>query len=90
MGNLLWVYADADYTGDPDMCRSVTGYVVMMDGGAISWSSTRQAVVALSSSDAELYTASNCVYDISHMCMVMDQLGYPQTEPTVMFKDNWA
>ena len=22
--------------------------------------------------------------------MIMDQLGYPQNEPTVMFEDNWA
>ena len=66
-GNLLWAYADADHAGDPDTLRSVTGYVVMMNGGVISWSSTQQAVVALSSSEAEFYAASNCACNISHM-----------------------
>ena len=51
--NLLWGFADADHAGDPDTQRSVTGYVTMMNGGAISWLSTHQAIVALSSSEAE-------------------------------------
>ena len=88
-GNTLWSYADADHAGDPDTRRSVTGYVVMMNGGAISWSSTRQAVVALSSSEAEFYAASNCACDVSAMRMMTGQLGFDQTEPTIVFKDNW-
>eukprot|EP00961_Rhodomonas_salina_P293077 3933434-Rhodomonas_salina.2 len=34
--NLLWGFADADHAGDPDTRRSVTGYVTMMCGAAIS------------------------------------------------------
>eukprot|EP00961_Rhodomonas_salina_P184866 2495934-Rhodomonas_salina.1 len=41
--NLLWGFADADHAGDPDSRRSVTGYVTMMCGAAISWASSRQA-----------------------------------------------
>eukprot|EP00961_Rhodomonas_salina_P085350 1146259-Rhodomonas_salina.1 len=37
--NLLWGFADADHAGDPDSRRSVTGYVTMMCGAAISWAS---------------------------------------------------
>eukprot|EP00961_Rhodomonas_salina_P188082 2538298-Rhodomonas_salina.1 len=40
--NQLYAYVDADHTGDPEGRRSVTGYVVMMNGGAISWESKRQ------------------------------------------------
>eukprot|EP00961_Rhodomonas_salina_P155877 2098894-Rhodomonas_salina.1 len=47
--NLLWGFADADHAGDPDTQRRVTGYVLMIAGAAVSWSLTRQAVVALSS-----------------------------------------
>eukprot|EP00961_Rhodomonas_salina_P056745 762461-Rhodomonas_salina.1 len=32
----------------------------MLAGAAVSWSSTRQTVVALSSSEAEFYAASMC------------------------------
>eukprot|EP00961_Rhodomonas_salina_P217382 2937695-Rhodomonas_salina.1 len=42
--NLLWGFADADHAGNPDTRRSVTGYVTMLCGGAISWASNRQAV----------------------------------------------
>eukprot|EP00961_Rhodomonas_salina_P203744 2749096-Rhodomonas_salina.1 len=88
--NLLWGFADADHAGDPDTRRSVTGYVTMMGGAAISWASTRQAVVALSSSEAEFYAASAAGCDVSHCRMILEQLGIKQTQPTVVFEDNWA
>jgi len=88
--NLLWGFADADHAGDPDTRRSVTGYVNMMNGGAISWSSTRQAIVALSSSEAEFYAASNSGCDVSHLRGLMSDLGHAQPIPTPVFEDNWA
>eukprot|EP00961_Rhodomonas_salina_P206338 2785336-Rhodomonas_salina.1 len=42
MANRLYCYADSDHSGDPDTCHSVTGYVVMLNGAAVSWQSTRQ------------------------------------------------
>eukprot|EP00961_Rhodomonas_salina_P049688 667898-Rhodomonas_salina.1 len=62
----------------------------MLNGAAISWSSTQQAVVALSSSKAEFYAASASGCDISAMRNAMSELGVKQTEPTVVFEDNWA
>eukprot|EP00961_Rhodomonas_salina_P201008 2711538-Rhodomonas_salina.1 len=88
--NLLWGFADADHAGDPDMRRSVTGYVTMMCGAAISWASTKQAVVVLSSSEAEFYAASAAGCNVSHCRMILEQLGIKQTQPTVVFEDNWA
>eukprot|EP00961_Rhodomonas_salina_P100777 1355964-Rhodomonas_salina.1 len=49
--NQLYTYVDADHAGDPEGHRSVTGFVVMMNGGAISWESKRQKVTALSSAE---------------------------------------
>lgn len=89
-GNVIWAFADADHAGDPDTCQSVTGYILMMNGGAISWSSTYQAVVALISSDAEFYAALNCTCYISYMRIIMGQFGFDQQEPTIIFEDNWA
>eukprot|EP00961_Rhodomonas_salina_P120819 1625993-Rhodomonas_salina.1 len=42
--NLLWGFADADHAGDPDTRQSVTRYVTMLNGAAISWGSNRQQV----------------------------------------------
>ena len=87
---LIWGFADADHAGDPDTRRSVTGYVMMMNGSAISWASTRQAIVTLSSSEAELYVASNSGCDAAYLRGLMDDLGSPQQIPTPVFEDNWA
>eukprot|EP00961_Rhodomonas_salina_P276633 3737824-Rhodomonas_salina.1 len=40
--NQLICYADSDHTGNPDTRCSVTGYVVLLNGAAVSWQSTRQ------------------------------------------------
>eukprot|EP00961_Rhodomonas_salina_P238306 3221090-Rhodomonas_salina.3 len=78
--NLLWGFADTDHAGYLDTRHSVTGY----------WASNGQAVVALSSSEAEFYTASAAGCDIAHFCMILNQLGIPQMQPTIVFEDNWA
>eukprot|EP00961_Rhodomonas_salina_P116973 1574527-Rhodomonas_salina.1 len=88
--NLLWGFADADHTGDPDTRRSVTGYVLMLAGAAVSWSSARQAAVALSSSEAEFYAASMCGSETTYFRTVLEQLRCKQPKPTIVFEDNWA
>eukprot|EP00961_Rhodomonas_salina_P305711 3942007-Rhodomonas_salina.2 len=81
---------DADHAGDPDTRQSVTGYVTMLNGAAVSWGSNRQQVVALSSSEAEFYAASAAGCDVSYFCMLLDHIRLTQCDPTVVFKDNWA
>eukprot|EP00961_Rhodomonas_salina_P021530 289240-Rhodomonas_salina.1 len=51
-GNHLSAYADSDHAGDPDTRQSVTGFVVLLNGRAVSWQSVRQQVTALSSAEA--------------------------------------
>ncbi|KAK9695095.1 hypothetical protein QE152_g33107 [Popillia japonica] len=46
-------YCDADWAGDVTERRSVTGYVYVAQGGAISWCTKRQQTVALSTTEAE-------------------------------------
>eukprot|EP00961_Rhodomonas_salina_P116658 1570053-Rhodomonas_salina.1 len=82
MANRLYCYADSDHAGDPDTRRSVTGYVVMLNGAAVSWQSTRQQVTALSTAEAEYYAASIAGTDVTYMSRIMDDLGFPQQDPT--------
>lgn len=89
-GNRLSAYADLDHACDPDTRRSVTGFVVLLNGGAVSWQSVRQQVTALSSAEAEYYAASTAGADITYIRRLMEELGYAQTEPTPMFEDNMA
>jgi hypothetical protein len=41
-------YSDVDYAGDKDDRKSTTGYVFTLAGGAISWRSCKQTIVASS------------------------------------------
>ena len=52
-------YVDVDYAGDLDKRRSTTGYVFALPGGAISWISKLQEIVALSTTEAEYIVASD-------------------------------
>ena len=46
--NRLWGLVDADYAGCPDTRKSHSGYVLMLNSGAISWKSNRHGTVCLS------------------------------------------
>ena len=41
-------YSDADFAGDKDDRKSTSGYVFTLAGGAISWRSSKQLIVASS------------------------------------------
>lgn len=44
----LLAFTDSDYAGDMEDRRSTSGYVFMMSGGAVAWSSRKQPIVTLS------------------------------------------
>ena len=55
-------YSDSDFAGCQDSRRSTSGYVYLLGGGAISWKSVKQTLVASSTMAAEFiacYEASN-------------------------------
>ncbi|KAK2578099.1 hypothetical protein KPH14_000762 [Odynerus spinipes] len=52
-------YGDADWANDPKERKSVTGFVFLASGGAISWASQRQRTVALSTVEAEYIALSS-------------------------------
>jgi hypothetical protein len=47
------VYTDADWAGNIEDRKSVSGSTVLIDNTLVSWGSKKQAVVALSSMEAE-------------------------------------
>lgn len=52
-------YTDSDYAGDQDDRKSTSGYVFMMSSGAVSWSSKKQPVVTLSTTEAKFIAAAS-------------------------------
>lgn len=51
-------YSDADFAGDVDTLRSTTGYVFLINKSLVTWSSQRQKLVTLSTTDSEYVAAS--------------------------------
>ena len=51
-------YVDASFDTDPDDSKSQTGYIFILNGGAVSWCSSKQSIVEGSTSEAEYIAAS--------------------------------
>ena len=73
-GNLE-AYCDADYAGDLDTRRSTTGYVFILGGGAISWSSRLQPTVAASTTEAEYMAAAYAIKEGLWLRTLLYDLG---------------
>ncbi|XP_073017971.1 secreted RxLR effector protein 161-like [Primulina eburnea] len=55
-------YTDSDFAGCQDSMKSTSGYIYLLAGGAISWKSAKQSLIASSTMAAEFvacYEASN-------------------------------
>ncbi|XP_051132509.1 uncharacterized mitochondrial protein AtMg00810-like [Andrographis paniculata] len=56
----LIAYTDSDYAGNVEDRKSTSGYVFLLSSGAISWSSNKQPVVSLSTTESEFIAAASC------------------------------
>jgi transposase InsO family protein len=71
-------YCDADWAGDKDRRRSVTGYAFTLGTGAVTWSSKAQHTVALSSTEAEYMAASHAAREALWLRELLRELGHEQ------------
>lgn len=81
-------YVDANYGGCKDTRRSTSGYVVLMAGGAVSWSSKRQATVALSTVEAEYVAMSRCAQQVVWMHNWLEEVAIEYSTPGLIKGDN--
>ena len=71
-------YVDLDFAGDLDKRKSTTGYVFTLAGGAISWLSKLQTVVALSTTEAKYMAATQACKEAIWVKRLMEELGHKQ------------
>src|SRR6266545_797461 len=72
-------YVDADYGGCRNTCHSTSGYIFTMAGGAVTWSSKRQAMVALSTVEAEYVVMSRCTQQMIWTQTWLDEVEITHT-----------
>ena len=69
-------YADADWASDHITRISVTGYVLMLAEGGVSWVSRKQKMIALSSTEAEYMSMSDASQQLIWVQNLYQELGY--------------
>ena len=73
-------FVDADWAGDLDRRISTSGYVFNLFGGEISWMSKRQAVVALSTTEAEYMAATHASKEAIWLQILCSGIGLVQKD----------
>ncbi len=81
-------FCDSDWATDANDRRSVSGFVFMMFGGAVSWKSQRQHTIALSTVEAEYIALSSASTEAQWWRPLLSDLGVDMKEPTVVRSDS--
>jgi len=79
-------YCDADWGGDLEDRRSTIGFVFMMGGGAISWSSKQQPTIVLSTVEAEYMASTQATKETIWMTKFMEELGYMKEKKAMVIR----
>ena len=85
-------YTDASFMTDPDDRRSQSGYVFLLNGGAVSWRSWKQSTTADSTTSAEVMAAAEASKEGVWIKKFLEELDVvPSSQgPLELFCDNSA
>lgn len=84
----LVAYTDSDFAGDLDDRRSTSGFAFLLGSGAVSWSSKKQPIVTLSTTEAEYIAAAFCACQCIWLRRVLEKLGHKEENSTLIQCDN--
>ncbi|GJY04257.1 retrotransposon protein, putative, ty1-copia subclass [Tanacetum coccineum] len=82
-------YCDAGFETDRDDTKSQTGYVFVLNGGAVDWKSSKQSTTAMSAAESEYIAASEAAMEAVWIRKFISRLGIVPTinEPLNMYCD---
>ena len=80
-------YVDSDYAGDLDNRKSLLAYMFTLSGCTISWKSTLQSTIILSTTEAEYMTITEAIKEAIWLRGLVSDFGLHQ-EGTVIFCDS--
>ena len=81
-------YADADWASDRTDRKSITGWISMINGDPVSWSSKKQKVVSQSTCEAELYAQAAGINEAKWQCDLLSEIGLKVSSAPVIYGDN--
>lgn len=81
-------YSDADYANDLETRRFTTGYIFSLANGPVTWTSQRQILVVLSTTEAEYVAASSAAKETIWLRKLMSGIGRQCSQTTVLYVDN--
>jgi hypothetical protein len=83
-------WSDADFAADKSDRKSVSGFVLTIDGAVVSWACKKQTGVSLSTMEAEFIAASHAGRELLGLRELLGELGMKTVEPMSMWMDNQA
>ena len=86
--DILTAYSDADWAGNADEQKSISGYVLTMSSSAVCWKSKKQTIVALSTAEAEYVDLSFTTQEVTWLKKLLSYLGEDLSRSTNIHKDN--
>jgi hypothetical protein len=80
-------FTDADGASQEHR-HAVSGYAFLLDGGAVSWSSKKQELVTLSTTEAEYVAATHAAKEAMWLRRFIQEIFRPLSRPTTIHCDN--
>jgi hypothetical protein len=68
--------------------HALSGYAFLINGGAISWSTKRQEIISLSTTESEYVAATYAAKEALWLHSLISQFFDTTLEPTTLFSDN--
>jgi hypothetical protein len=81
-------FCDTDWANNISDQKSISGYVTIIAGGAVSWSSKKQQTVALSTAEAEYVAATHIAKQVLWHQTLFQELDFPFASTSTIFMDN--
>ena len=85
--NRLEGYTDADGSSQEHR-HAISGYVFLVNGGAVSWSSKKQELVTLSTAESEYVAATYAAKEALWLRRIIGEVFRPITDPLPLYSDS--
>ena len=87
LGMKLQFWSDANWGGEEGR-ESISGFIGTLAGGAVTYSSKKQASVALSSTESEYMALLHALKEQIWLLRFLKEIGYDISDQNIMYCDN--